>query len=443
MIEHNTLLVVLYWLAMIPIGMWILYFVTGYFTGEYPSSIRKGFLTLLLTVVGVYFTYDGSGYLFILMAQDPSIGIQLPQDYSYWKWLREPFALKWHVLNFAPIIRFLPVIIALCVGGMIQVFLLHVPYRIGAVVSLAQIILNLAAMVLLSIVFNQAAGFFDRDSSVEAKKPQNAREFSEPEGPPPPPESLNHLEHRARNLKPEQSSFWRRADAQRESVSRHLEPLHEFLQPVTQHLPVPVQDFLNGGAWLPVLVVLALLIVLWPRIHRKRKHHIHHRKHAKHDVAAHPEDKLALIGDAMTGLGARQATVRGMPARLRLVVLAATDSVGCVISNEMVPQALESLKQGLAEVVAMDVPRVEVWTDAHSADGFHQTFEKAAEVPEPKGQPSHWVLLVGQTSVGPGTVHVGLGLFTGDPTTFGLIEVAPGGWSESLDMRTVPVEDRG
>jgi hypothetical protein len=119
MLESYYLVTILFWLAMFPIATYILVYVTNYITGESPQTLVRAALTTLLVGGAVFFTYDASGYLFARMMQDPGVGVQFPANYTYWDWLREPLGLKWHVLSFIPVIRFLPVLFALCVGGIV------------------------------------------------------------------------------------------------------------------------------------------------------------------------------------------------------------------------------------------------------------------------------------------------------------------------------------
>jgi hypothetical protein len=161
-IEGHGLLVVLYWLILFLIATYILVYVTTYFTGEGPGTFVGAARTTLLVGVAVFLVYDGTGYLFALMMQDPTAGIRLPPHYTYWDWLREPLALKWHVLGFVPFVRYVPVVTALVAGGVLQVVLWKIPYHLGAVVFLAQLFLTLLAMTALSFVFALGLGVYAR-----------------------------------------------------------------------------------------------------------------------------------------------------------------------------------------------------------------------------------------------------------------------------------------
>jgi hypothetical protein len=439
MLEAYRFLVILYWVAMVPIAVYVLYLVAGYFTGEPPSSFRRALLTVLFVAAAVFFTYDASGYLFVRMMEDSGAGFQLPAGYTYWNWLAEPMALKWYVLGYVPIIRYLPVVFALCMGGILFVLIWQVPWRIAAVLFLAQLVLDVVAMVVLSFVLRLGLNLYEWVVSAPPGAAPNYAQVEEAPAPRTPPPSLPHLYGRVQHIPPGQGPWWRRLNADWEGFNQHLKPVYDFLQPVTRHFPPPAQDFLNGGGWPLVLVGLVVLGLCWPRVHRKRTEYVHHKRHHH---PAHRRERLSLIGDALTGLGPTQVTVRGVPARLRLVVLApATPETGAPPKEEA-PAVLDALRAGLGAVAGYDVPRVDVWKHLHGNEGFRQAFETAVELPEPKDQPSRWVLVVGTAPHGQGTLHVGLGLHANAVTAVRVTEVAPGGWAEVLDLRTVPVDER-
>ena len=100
------------------------------------TTFRAARATLVVWAT-VYFVYDLSGYLFARIMQDPSNGIHMPVGYTYWDWFREPFAVKWYVLGFVPIIRYMPVIFGLFAGSLLHVFILDVTYPIALAVFLA------------------------------------------------------------------------------------------------------------------------------------------------------------------------------------------------------------------------------------------------------------------------------------------------------------------
>jgi hypothetical protein len=203
------------------------------------------------------------------MMQDPGLGIGFPPNYHYWDWIREPLGLKWHVLSFLPMIRFLPVVFGLMTGGIVQVMLWRIPFRAGMIVFVSQIVLDVFAMALLSLVFSFFVGVQQGASGDARARPRagnNAGNRSAAV-----PESLQEMQQRIENLGKEQGPFFRRLWGRWDSVNHLLQPVYDFCQPATRHLPLPVQDFLNGGGWILVLTGLVAAVRFWPRIQQVRR----------------------------------------------------------------------------------------------------------------------------------------------------------------------------
>src|SRR5262249_10576951 len=158
----------------------------------------------------------------------------------------EPLALKWQVLGYVPIVRFLPVIFALCAGAVSQILLWKIPFHEGVVVFFFQLVFTLGAMLALSIVFSLGLGIYERVAGPPAPQPA-AKHPEETHGPGAEPANLHHLRQHIDKVGPEQDTLWRRLDARWESVNGHLRPLYDLLRPLTRHFPPPAQNFLDAG----------------------------------------------------------------------------------------------------------------------------------------------------------------------------------------------------
>ena len=145
-LEHHTLLTILYWLLMLPIAILVLVRVTAFWAEAGPGTLSKAVWVMVLMGAAVFLAYDFSGYVFARMMQDPGLGIGFPPNYHYWDWIREPLGLKWHVLSFLPMIRYLPVVFGLMAGGIVQVMLWRIPFRAGMIVFVSQLVLDVFAM---------------------------------------------------------------------------------------------------------------------------------------------------------------------------------------------------------------------------------------------------------------------------------------------------------
>lgn len=261
MLEPYGWLTVVYWALMTLIAAWILVQVTNFFAEDAPGTWFGAIVTVLSVFGAAYLTYDVFGYVLLRMMQDPELGIQLPPDYSLWKWLFESPSLKWHVLGYVPFVRFLPIVFALCMGGTIQVFLWSVPFRTGLVIFVLQILFNLCAMALLSMAMTMAVaasqGRFENPEFVR-EWTQGTADRREAGGR---PENLRHLSRRVRAAPRGEPGWLDRASDAWSSVNRRLDPLYQRLQPATDHFPPPVQTFLNSGGW--ILVFLGVLTLAW------------------------------------------------------------------------------------------------------------------------------------------------------------------------------------
>ena len=276
-IEHSSLLTILYWLLMIPIAIVVLVRVTAFWAEDGPGTLFGALRTIIVMGLAVFLTYDISGYVFARMMQDPQLGIAFPPGYHYWNWIREPQSLKWHVLGFVPLIRYLPVMFALCAGGIVQVLLWKIPFRTGMIVFVNQLLVDIFAMAMLSLVFSffvgvqvgvhegaSAKGHPRHAAGGHAAAHAGGRSVAAAPG------GLQGMQHRIEQLGAEEGPLVRRLWRRWDSVNQLLRPLYDLLQPVTRHLPLPARDFLNGGGWLLVIPGVIALLRSWPSLRPRR-----------------------------------------------------------------------------------------------------------------------------------------------------------------------------
>ena len=276
-IEHSSLLIIIYWLLMIPIAILVLVRVTAFWADDGPGTLFGAVRTIIVMALAVYLTYDISGYVFARMMQDPQLGIAFPPGYHYWNWIREPQSLKWHVLGYVPLIRYLPVMFALCAGAIVQVLLWKIPFRTGMIVFVTQLLVDIFAMAMLSLVFSFFVGVqVGVHEGANAKThPRHAagghagahaggRTVAAV------PDGLQGMQHRIEQLGAEEGPLVRRLWRRWESVNQLLKPVYDILQPVTRHLPLPARDFLDGGGWLIVIPGVIALLRSWPSLRRRK-----------------------------------------------------------------------------------------------------------------------------------------------------------------------------
>jgi hypothetical protein len=263
-IEQSSWIVVTYWLLMFPVAVVVLVRTTAFWADDGPGTVFEAVRTTLFTGLVVFLTYDLSGYVFARLMQSPQLGIVFPAGYGYWDWIREPLCLKWQVLGFLPFIRYLPVVFALTAGGTLQVLWWRIPFRQGVLAFISQIILNVFAMAMLSLVFVFFIGMSQgapasptpagnnerRSTAAERRNRDRAAQAASQAASSAAPEGLPGLQQRVRELGASKGPFARAIRERWESINHVFEPAYAFFLPITRYLPLPVQDFLHAGGWL-------------------------------------------------------------------------------------------------------------------------------------------------------------------------------------------------
>lgn len=463
---------VVFWALMLPIAGYIFQSVCN-LCGADPPTFRRSVLVSVLVGAAAFFTFDGIGYGIVSASRD-SLNLNLPSDYSYGNWLREPLYLKWQVLGLIPLLRWLPVLVAVCLAATIYVFILAEPFRNCIAILAIQWTLNVAAMALLSFALTNILHFVRPASSADASAATQQSAF-----PPESPETraatrprLRRPERRSRSetaeKKPEgegssetigsnlknaladhkgasgssMSQMRERLHALDDRFEPYLEPIKTATAPYTKHLPGAVQEFLDDGGWW--LVFLALVVVvgfwlraLWRRLRRAMSHKRHRHRHHVRDGGSPLAIDLDLVGDAFTDPGPQQITVRGHPGRLRLVILAPSPSYVGELLPEMAENLLDWLQPGLGEIIESDKPRQLVWPRHPSLDRFAQIFHKLVRIPESPGRPSPWMLISGAAHLGRQSVFLGLAVYLDKTGYQREIQVSREKWSEVLGVQQV------
>jgi hypothetical protein len=134
--------------------------------------------------------------------------------------------------------------------------------------------------------------------------------------------------------------------------------------------------------------------------------------------------------------GPRRLFIEGVPARLRLVVLAAPGK-GATIAETAIGEVLDQVRWGLGAIARQDQAAFRVWPGQLSAHGFPAVFHRKLHKAEPEGQPSHWVLLAGPTPARPHSLLLGLAVWTDSPTTIGQLQMDTSQWMKTLNIETV------
>jgi hypothetical protein len=132
--------------------------------------------------------------------------------------------------------------------------------------------------------------------------------------------------------------------------------------------------------------------------------------------------------------GDRQLRAEGVPARLRLVVIAPAGTASDIEVDELA-DTLEKLLAGLGEIYKHDKPRVKVWPTQVSEQGFTNHFHKNMITGGAEGEPTRWALIAGRVKLGKQQIMLGVALQTIKPNTIGRRTVASHEWASILRVR--------
>lgn len=465
----DAIATVVFWAVMLPVAGYVFQTVCNV-CGADPPSFRRGILVTVLVATTAFFTFDSIGYGIVRASRD-TLNLNLPPDYNYGNWLREPLYLKWQVLGLIPLLRYLPLLFAVCLAATLYVFILAEPFRNCIAILAIQWTLNVVAMAILSFALAttlhfvspslqpsstpdtaQRRGFSPLPPEARAAtrpKPRAAKTKSATENDPPTTASdlqgalAAHKGATESTSRPTPESFHELGAR----LEPYLEPIKTASAPYTKHLPEAVQEFLDDGGWWLVLAALAVAAAFWLRAlgRRLRRVLFHHPRHRRKPRSAHKESPLVidldLVGDAFADPGAHQIAVRGQSGRLRLVVLAPSSNYVGDLQPEMSESLLDWLLPGLGEVLDSDRPRQVVWPRHPSRGQFVQMFHHLVQIPEVKGHRSPWVLISGSAHLGRQTVFLGLAVYLDKTTYQREIQVEKEKWNEVLGLQkaTEPV----
>jgi hypothetical protein len=426
MLSPNTILIA-YVLVMIWLGAFFLRMACGLCQMTLPSW-RRSIISVVLVSFLAYLTFDFGAYVLVRSMED--VLIRLPQWYSFGMWFREPIALKWYILAQTGVLKFAPLVPAIIVAGILQVivFEAQVNFAIGLAVVLLQWTATIVAGYIVSLLFGVVL------SSV-GWPPQPQTVARSPEA----PTSLQVLPAPAEGAVISAEEFLEKAkDKLKEYADSHIEELKEGLGPFTQHLPEPVNNFLERGGWWWVLGALGILALLWLRslVRRMTRPVKRKKRTARKAPRTGPrlKEDLAWIGAGYTEDAPQYVTVKRMPARLRLVILSLGSRHAGELSEDMADRVLDWIQPGLAAAAAYESPGVRVWPPFYSADGFARAVASNVPIREPKGMKSHWVLVAGQVKMGQTIIHVGMALYTEKPNSLRSIQVQRERWVDVLGI---------
>ena len=208
----------------------------------------------------------------------------------------------------------------------------------------------------------------------------------------------------------------------------------DILEKAKNTLDAPLEDLLRDYWWIAVPAGLILLLLLYAILERTGRLIFGRRKTASNQ-GDRLRENLADYPPPTGSPGPRRLLIEGWPARIRLVVIAPVGKENPIAVSDVAP-ILDQMFRGLGEVLKNDQPLIRIWPPQLSSQGFAPTFHRLVHKPEPEGQPSHWVLVAGQTPSRPRPLLLGLALWADEANTLGRLTLEPGQWLGVLSVRS-------
>jgi hypothetical protein len=213
-----------------------------------------------------------------------------------------------------------------------------------------------------------------------------------------------------------------------------MDKLRTLLAPLTDWMPHELRDKLDVEVWWLILLVAALVVLLIvAAVLRGMLRAVFRRPGPTRYWDRELREDLAACPLPTRPPGERVLHIYHLPVRLRLVVVAAAGKERDVDATA-VEKLLDRILPGLGGVAAWDRPRIRVWPQQLSQQGFLATFRRCTPRPEPEGEPSRWILVAGRALLARQPVLLGLGLWADEPNTVGRVNLEPHQWLDVLRL---------
>ncbi|MSR30379.1 MAG: hypothetical protein EXR99_02625 [Gemmataceae bacterium] len=436
--------------VLVPLGAYTLRLACSICKEDYPTYKRAMIGTVLIVVAG-FFTFSLVSYL-VLLGTRESAAIQRTvlghPNFGFLNWLMVPIVIKWAVISILPMVRQLVVLVTLAVVGIMQVFIIEVPFRKAMLIFLLNWGFNIILLVLFQILIPIATTVLDKSFHLHidfATLNVENHNVTVPDNHPPhhpipgkdePKGNLDKLHH----LEDELKGSWREVH---HFVDPYLHDIKVGMSPVLSRLPKSVNDWLDHGGWWFIIGLLTLVFFLWAwrlskrviralfGIGKSRPRKV--KKVKPGEMTALLED-LGKYSPPSFSPGRKRIAIKGIPCRTCLVVIATTDSKAEDFSIDQADVILDWIRPGLGSLAMSDGPRVRVWETQYSPGGFNQMILQFIRIPEPKGKVSQWVVASGQVKMGPRKAYLGIAFYADDGNQIRNITLNDDHW---LDVLTV------
>lgn len=431
--------------------------------GEEQPSYKRAFLMLILITIPVALCFEGMGYGAALAMHE---SLRLPPGFSFINWLRLPLGIQWQALGTVPLLKYVPVVVSLCLAGVMMVAWIQCTFRKGLLIIATQWLFNGLAFAILAQVGMFTLSAYDRmvglppdvkeyltGQHVTAQAPADAAK--NPHGPPPrevgkfhnlKADTKAHTEKDATKEDPAKGenkpspisaflsedsretvrswghSFVEFLDRLRHEADPLIDTIRNHAHPVTQHLPEFVNNFLdNQGGWWILIGLTILICFLWIKSTIKRIRRLTKKKSRKASDTWNKDLAWPLggIGEIVHPVEGVQLTVKGLHARLRAVVICPATKETQSPSEHSLEGIFEQIEAGMSRTLIQDQPLIRIWEPTFGGpQAFASLCHNLVTIPGPKGKPSKWVVVAGTVEFGPtDKVHLGLAFQTEKATS--------------------------
>jgi hypothetical protein len=211
-----------------------------------------------------------------------------------------------------------------------------------------------------------------------------------------------------------------------------MEEVRSWWQPWIDQLPEPAREY-----WWAIALVAGLVavLVLWAIIERLLLRPLFRRRGKPLPGEEHLRVDLGRLPPAPPAAPPLRLLVEGVPARVRLVVLAPLGQGARHALPDDPTTLLDRVLPGFAALVRADGADVRVWPAQVSRAGFGPKFHALVSSPDPAGAPSRWVLAAGPVRSGDRQFSLGLALEADEPSYLGRLTVTPDRWPWLLRIR--------
>jgi hypothetical protein len=195
-------------------------------------------------------------------------------------------------------------------------------------------------------------------------------------------------------------------------------------------------DSAREYGWAIVAVsAVVLLLLLWAIFDRLILRPLFGRRSAPLPGEEHLRVDVTRLPTVTPPTSSRRLLVEGVPARVRLVVLAPLGQGRAHALPDDPTTLFDRVLPGLGAVVRDDGALVKLWPAQVSRAGFAPKFHALVWTPDAPDSASRWVLAAGPVRAGDRQFSLGLALEADEPCFLGRQTVTPDRWTWLLRIR--------